>query len=51
MEQKGLIVRTPVTYDKRIKKITLTDKAHKICEENYKFHKLKRHMHYHALDR
>ncbi len=36
MEQKGLIVRTPVAYDKRIKKIVLTDKAHKICDENYK---------------
>lgn len=36
MEQKGLIIRTPVAYDKRIKKITLTDKAHKICDENYK---------------
>lgn len=36
MEQKGLIVRTPVAYDKRIKKIILTEKAQKICDENYK---------------
>lgn len=36
MEKKGLIVRTPVAYDKRIKKITLTHKARQICDENYK---------------
>lgn len=36
MEQKGLIVRTSVSYDKRIKKIVLTDKANRLCEENFK---------------
>jgi len=35
MEQKELIIRIPVEYDKRIKKIILTDKARKICKENY----------------
>lgn len=34
MERKGLIVREPVPYDRRAKKILLTDTAIQICEEN-----------------
>lgn len=34
MERKGLIVRQPVSYDRRAKKILLTDTAIQICEEN-----------------
>lgn len=35
MEQKGLITREPVSYDRRVKKILLTEKAHLLCEENF----------------
>lgn len=35
MEQKGLITREPVFYDKRVKKIVLTEKAHLLCKENF----------------
>lgn len=34
MERKGLIVREPVSYDKRAKRIILTEDALKICEDN-----------------
>lgn len=34
MESKGLIQREPVPYDKRVKKIVLTEKAKQICNEN-----------------
>ena len=34
MERKGLIVREPVPYDRRAKKILLTETAIQICEEN-----------------
>ena len=34
MERKGLIVREPVPYDRRAKKILLTEAAIQICEEN-----------------
>lgn len=35
MEQKGLIERAPVAYDKRVKKIVLTEKAQAICRQNW----------------
>lgn len=35
MERKGLIIRESVPYDKRIKRIVLTEKAHQLCEENF----------------
>lgn len=35
MEQKGLITREPVSYDRRVKKIVLTEKAHLLCKENF----------------
>lgn len=35
MELKGLIKRVSVEYDKRAKKILLTDKAKQICNENW----------------
>ena len=34
MERKGLIIREPVSYDKRAKRIILTEAALKICEDN-----------------
>lgn len=34
MERKGLIMREPLAMDRRAKKIMLTDKGRKICEEN-----------------
>ncbi|WP_309123132.1 MarR family transcriptional regulator [Paenibacillus sp.] len=34
MERNGLIVREPVAYDARLKKITLTPKAREIHEKN-----------------
>ena len=34
MERKGLIIREPVPYDRRAKKILLTEAAIQICEEN-----------------
>ena len=34
MERKGLIIREPVSYDKRAKRIILTETALKICEDN-----------------
>lgn len=34
MERKGLIIREPVSYDRRAKKISLTDTAIQICEQN-----------------
>lgn len=34
MEKKGLIIREPVSYDKRAKRIILTEAALKICEDN-----------------
>lgn len=34
MERKGLIVREPVPYDRRAKKILLTEAAIQICKEN-----------------
>ena len=34
MERKGFIVREPVPYDRRAKKILLTEKGIQICKEN-----------------
>ena len=34
MERKGLIIREPVSYDKRAKRIIFTEAALKICEDN-----------------
>ncbi len=33
MEAKGLLIRTPVDYDGRLKKITLTEKGERLHEE------------------
>lgn len=34
MERKGLISRQTVSYDRRAKKIVMTEKALKVCEQN-----------------
>jgi len=45
MEQKGLLVRESVDYDKRLKKIILTDKAQKLYESiKHDFEQLERKL-------
>jgi DNA-binding MarR family transcriptional regulator len=35
LEKKDMIKREPVSYDKRLKKLILTEKAHSLCQKIY----------------